>query len=190
MKPELSGSRNVALVKIAYSQFWLHLYRSEISLQHFDQKISFFMERVKHQILENFLRTKGKRKEFWSNEITFYIIYQLTLQDPIKHVNCSCPCPFLYLVLLYLKTHQVFWPSKHYRDKLPISQKIRFCTGFAKVCLCPMTTLIHIGTHTFDLQHIMRISDPSKGKWDFAKGSKQFVGILVFCWRNHACKAC
>ena len=73
---KLSGSKNVTQredkrnenytlspIKIATSQIQLHLHRSEISLQHFDQKDLFLKDRVKHQILKNFVKKRWKNKK-------------------------------------------------------------------------------------------------------------------------------
>ena len=95
MKPrlsliKLSGSKNVTQIedkrnenytlspiKIATSQIQLHLHKSEISLQHFDQKDLFLKDRVKHQILKKILSKKDGR----------------TKRVPTTHVEDKRPCP-------------------------------------------------------------------------------------------------
>ena len=100
MKPwlsliKLSGSKNVTQredkrnenytlspIKIATSQIQLHLHKSEISLQHFDQKDLFLKDRVKHQILKNCQKKMEEQKE--------YLQHMLRTRDPVPRKMGFC----------------------------------------------------------------------------------------------------
>ena len=101
MKPrlsliKLSGSKNVTQIedkrnenytlspiKIATSQIQLHLHKSEISLQHFDQKDLFLKDRVKHQILKNFVKKNMEEQKE-------YLQHMLRTRDPVPRKMGFC----------------------------------------------------------------------------------------------------